>query len=91
MAETVSDHLQQCDPIMRGGDRYMQGRIPGAKGQPHVTLTGGHFLQEDSPVQFARAINTLLARMLPVFSPISANKSDAYVSGWTLTRLSQSA
>lgn len=51
------------DPITRGGDRFLQERIPGAKGQPHVTLTGGHFLQEDSPVPFARAINDLLARM----------------------------
>lgn len=44
------------DPITRGGDRYMQKRIPGAQGQPHVTLRGGHFLQEDSPEEFARAI-----------------------------------
>lgn len=51
------------DPITRGGDKYMQERIPGAKGQPHQTLVGGHFLQEDSPVVFARAINTLLAGM----------------------------
>ncbi|MGM0433680.1 MAG: haloalkane dehalogenase [Pseudomonadota bacterium] len=51
------------DPVTRGGDRYMQERIPGAQGQPHVTLKGGHFLQEDSPVPFARAINDLLARM----------------------------
>lgn len=51
------------DPITRGGDRFLQERIPGAKGQPHVTLKGGHFLQEDSPVPFARAINDLLARM----------------------------
>lgn len=49
------------DPITRGGDKYMQKRIPGAKGQPHTTLKGGHFLQEDSPVPFARAINSLLA------------------------------
>ncbi|MAR89666.1 MAG: haloalkane dehalogenase [Pseudomonadota bacterium] len=51
------------DPITRGGDKYMQERIPGARGQPHQTLVGGHFLQEDSPVPFARAINDLLARM----------------------------
>lgn len=50
------------DPITRGGDKYMQERIPGAAGQPHQTLVGGHFLQEDSPVVFARAINDLLAR-----------------------------
>jgi len=49
------------DPITRGGDKYMQERIPGAEGQPHQRLVGGHFLQEDSPVQFARAINELLA------------------------------
>ena len=51
------------DPISRGGDAYMQKRIPGAKDQPHVTLKGGHFLQEDSPVAFARAINGLLATL----------------------------
>lgn len=51
------------DPIMRDGDRFMQSRIPGAQGQPHITLKGGHFLQEDSPVPFARAINELLERM----------------------------
>ena len=49
------------DPITRGGDRFMQERIPGAQGLPHQTLVGGHFLQEDSPVPFARAINDLLA------------------------------
>ena len=49
------------DPITRGGDKYMCERIPGAKGQAHQTLVGGHFLQEDSPVQFAQAINQLLA------------------------------
>lgn len=51
------------DPITRGGDKFMQARIPGAKDQPHQTLVGGHFLQEDSPVPFARAINGLLATM----------------------------
>ena len=54
------------DPIMRGGDRYFQERVPGAKGQPHVTLKGGHFLQEDSGPQFAAEVNQLLARMGPV-------------------------
>lgn len=49
------------DPITRGGDKYMQEQIPGAKGQPHQTLTGGHFLQEDSPVAFAQAVNQLIA------------------------------
>lgn len=49
------------DPITRGADSYLQKRIPGAKGQPHITLRGGHFLQEDSPAEFAAAINQLIA------------------------------
>ncbi len=49
------------DPITRGGDKYMRERIPGSEGQKHQTLTGGHFLQEDSPQQFAMAVNELLA------------------------------
>ena len=36
------------DPITRGGERYFQKMIPGAKGQEHVTVRdAGHFLQED--------------------------------------------
>jgi len=50
------------DPITRGGDKYMQERIPGAKGQPHITLKGGHFLQEDAGTEFAQAVNELLLR-----------------------------
>ena len=53
--------FSNSDPITRGGDRHMQERIPGAKGQPHITLKGGHFLQEDSPIPFARAVNDLIA------------------------------
>ncbi len=48
------------DPVTRGGHRYLQKMIPGAKGMPHVTLNGGHFLQEDSPVEFATAVNDLI-------------------------------
>lgn len=49
------------DPIMRGGDKYLQKRIPGTQEMPHQTLIGGHFLQEDSPTEFAEAINSFLA------------------------------
>ena len=31
------------DLITRGGDLYMQNRIPGAAGQDHVRLDAGHF------------------------------------------------
>jgi haloalkane dehalogenase len=41
----------------------MQSKIPGAKGQPHVTLTGGHFLQEDSGAEFAQEVNGLISRL----------------------------
>ncbi len=44
------------DPIMRGGDRLLQKHVPGAAGQPHTTLRGGHFLQEDAGPEFARAV-----------------------------------
>lgn len=50
------------DPITRGGDGFMQKRIPGTQGQPHIRVRGGHFLQEDSPGELARAINDLIAR-----------------------------
>ena len=49
------------DPITKGGDKYMRDRIPGSKGMNHITLKGGHFLQEDSGAEFAQAINEMLA------------------------------
>jgi haloalkane dehalogenase len=30
--------------------------VPGTRGQPHATLRGGHFLQEDDPQRFAELI-----------------------------------
>lgn len=48
------------DPITRGGDIYMRARIPGANGQPHITVRGGHFLQENSPKELSEAINALV-------------------------------
>jgi haloalkane dehalogenase len=42
------------DPLTRGADRLFQRLIPGAKGQPHVTIEGaGHFLQEDKGLELA--------------------------------------
>ena len=49
------------DPITRGADRYLRRHVPGAEGQPHETLRGGHFLQEDAGPEFARAIVRWLA------------------------------
>lgn len=51
------------DPITRGGDAHMQARIPGARGQQHTTIVGGgHFLQEDQPVQIADVIDAFIKR-----------------------------
>ncbi|MFP5218175.1 MAG: haloalkane dehalogenase [Actinomycetes bacterium] len=45
------------DPITRGGERYLQQHIPGAKDQPHTTIRGaGHFLQEDRGVELAQVV-----------------------------------
>lgn len=50
------------DAVTRGGDAAFQARIPGAKGQSHVTLSGGHFLQEDSPAEIVEVIEALIQR-----------------------------
>jgi haloalkane dehalogenase len=50
------------DPVTKGGDAILQARIPGTRGQPHVTLHGGHFLQEDSPAEIAQLLIALAAR-----------------------------
>jgi haloalkane dehalogenase len=44
------------DPITRGGDEMFRTRVPGAKNQPHTTLRGGHFIQEDDPQGFVECI-----------------------------------
>jgi haloalkane dehalogenase len=49
--------FSDADPITAGGERALIGRIPGAAGQPHTTITGaGHFLQEDRGVELARVV-----------------------------------
>lgn len=49
------------DPVTAGGDRAFQQRVPGARGLPHTTLRGGHFLQEDAGPELARAVVDLVA------------------------------
>ena len=44
------------DPVTRGGESRFIGRVPGTAGQPHRTLKGGHFVQEDDPQGFVKAI-----------------------------------
>ena len=51
------------DPITRGADKLLQAAIPGAKGQPHTTITeGGHFLQEDQGDALAAVVVDFIAR-----------------------------
>lgn len=51
------------DPITRGGDARLQERIPGARGQTHVTIkNAGHFLQEDQPEEIADVIDAFIKR-----------------------------
>jgi haloalkane dehalogenase len=53
--------FSDSDPITRGGDRLLQA-IPGAKGQPHTTITGaGHFLQEDKGEEVASVVASFVA------------------------------
>ena len=45
------------DPVTKGGDKAFQASVPGTKGQPHTTITGGgHFLQEDRGEELAQAV-----------------------------------
>ncbi len=44
------------DPVSKGGEAVIQARIPGAAGQAHSIVPGGHFLQEDSPELLSRMI-----------------------------------
>ena len=54
--------FSDSDPITAGAQVRFQESIPGAKGQPHVTIKGaGHFLQEQAPEELAQAALRLIA------------------------------
>jgi haloalkane dehalogenase len=42
------------DPILGRADKFLLDQVPGSKGQPHVRLRGGHFVQEDQGPELAR-------------------------------------
>ena len=45
------------DPITAGGDAPFLAKVPGTRGQPHVTIEGaGHFLQEDKGAELAAVL-----------------------------------
>jgi haloalkane dehalogenase len=44
------------DPIMAGGEKVFLKLVPGTRNQPHVTLKGRHFIQEEDGESWARAV-----------------------------------
>ncbi len=50
------------DPATRGWEAVFQERVPGARGQRHVTIGGaGHFLQEDAGERLGRVVAEVIA------------------------------
>jgi haloalkane dehalogenase len=55
--------FSDSDPVTKGAERPMHKRIPGAAGQPHVTIErAGHFLQEDTGEELGRLVVDFIAR-----------------------------
>ncbi|MEM9668057.1 MAG: haloalkane dehalogenase [Pseudomonadota bacterium] len=49
------------DPITAGGDVIWQETVPGAEGQPHVTVEqGAHFIQDDQPEELVRLLSQFI-------------------------------
>ncbi len=42
------------DPILGKADGPLQAHVPGAAGQPHARIDGGHFIQEDAGPELAQ-------------------------------------
>jgi len=53
--------FSDSDPITKGGDERLHARIPGCRGQAHVTIkSGGHFLQEDQPEEISDVLDRFI-------------------------------
>jgi haloalkane dehalogenase len=53
--------FSDSDPVTAGAHVRFQETIPGAQGQPHVTIKGaGHFLQEQAPEELSQAALRLI-------------------------------
>ncbi|WP_419321027.1 haloalkane dehalogenase [Caulobacter sp. ErkDOM-E] len=50
------------DAVTKGGEAIFQAKVPGAAGQPHVIVSGGHFLQEDCPEALTELLDGLVRR-----------------------------
>jgi len=54
--------FSDSDPVTAGGDKPFLALVPGAKGQPHVTVENAHhFFQEDGAPQLAQIIIDAIA------------------------------
>ena len=49
------------DPIMKGVDKIFQEAMPGCEGQPHITLHGGHFIQNSDGPRWAEHVVAWMA------------------------------
>lgn len=50
--------FSDSDPITAGADKPFFKLVPGTRGQPHITLKGRHFIQEEDGVAWAQAVST---------------------------------
>jgi haloalkane dehalogenase len=50
------------DPVSKGGEAAFKARVPGAQGEAHTILPGGHFLQEDCPAAIADLLDDMVRR-----------------------------
>jgi haloalkane dehalogenase len=48
--------FSDADPIMAGGDKPFLKLVPGTRNQPHITLNGRHFIQEEDGERWAQAV-----------------------------------
>ena len=48
--------FSDADPIMAGAEKPFLKLVPGTRGQPHITLRGHHFIQEEDGERWARAV-----------------------------------
>ena len=55
--------FSDSDPVTAGGDKPFLQLVPGAQGQPHVTVENAHhFFQEDAAPQLAQIVIDAIAR-----------------------------
>ena len=58
--------FSDSDPVTKGGDAPFHAKVPGTKGQNHVTIEdAGHFLQEDKSKELAAIMNDFIANTSP--------------------------